>query len=289
MKSRLIKKIIKNFLIVVLVLAALTLVQLIAALVGKLMGWLGAPKFLINIVMGAIYPVLTYLSIVILFKKVVKRPLQLFRIPRIRLKLVWCIAAILMPLLAAGIFILLKGSWEIKSVGSGAMLAAVSGAVVLLGVGSGIAEEMIFRGVIMGLLEEQFDRKVAVIVPSIVFALMHIPGRGLNLLGIIQLLIAGSMVGVLFSLVTLEGNSIWNSAMMHAVWNMVIVGSVFYIGTKGNAGIINYKLQSTSAMITGGAFGVEASVISIAVYGMFSLFALARIVSGHKGKKSYAE
>ena len=57
---------------------------------------------------------------------------------------------------------------------------------------------MVFRGVIMGLLEKWGNIKIAVIVPSVLFGLLHVLNGKLNLLSFIQLLIAGTVVSILF-------------------------------------------------------------------------------------------
>ena len=87
--------------------------------------------------------------------------------------------------------------------------------------------------------------KLFSILPALIFALSHVIGADLDLPSILQLLIAGSLTGILFSLVTLESRSIWNSALMHAVWNIVLVGGIFYIGTeKNDLYIFNYVLPA---------------------------------------------
>lgn len=39
-------------------------------------------------------------------------------------------------------------------------------------------------------------------------------------------------LGVLFSLVAYESGTVWCSAAMHAVWNMVMIGGVLHIGPE---------------------------------------------------------
>ena len=127
----------------------------------------------------------------------------------------------------------------------------------------------------MGCLERRFHIWIAVIIPSILFGVVHIIGNELDFLSVIQLLIAGSIVGILFSLVAYESNSIWNNAMIHAVWNMVIIGGILHIGSEadGNS-ILNFVLKNKSFLISGGDFGIEASVISILAYLIFIILAI---------------
>ena len=96
---------------------------------------------------------------------------------------------------------------------------------------------------------------------------------------------AGTAVGVLFSLVAYESGTVWCSAAMHAVWNMVMIGGVLHIGPEPDGyALLNYVLDSASPLVTGGDFGVEASLPSIAVYLGFSALALVRL----KRSKAFA-
>lgn len=100
-----------------------------------------------------------------------------------------------------------------------------------------------------------------------------------------QLLAAGTAVGVLFSLVAYESGTVWCGASMHAVWNMVMIGGVLHIGPEPDGyALLNYVLDSASPLVTGGDFGVEASLPSIAVYLGFSALALVRL----KRSKAFA-
>lgn len=58
---------------------------------------------------------------------------------------------------------------------------------------------------------------IAIFLPSIVFGILHIVGSDLDLISIVQLIIAGTLVGILFSLIAIESNIIWNSAIVHGI------------------------------------------------------------------------
>ena len=73
--------------------------------------------------------------------------------------------------------------------------------------------------------------------------------------------------------------------VQHAVWNMVMIGGVLHIGPEPDGyALLNYVLDSASPLVTGGDFGVEASLPSIAVYLGFSALALVRL----KRSKAFA-
>ena len=75
----------------------------------------------------------------------------------------------------------------------------------------------------------------------------------------------------------LENNSIWSAALMHGVWNLVMVGGLLHIGTVADSDVwVQYLLDSDSLLLTGGDFGIEASIVSIVVYLAFACLSLSR-------------
>lgn len=263
---------------ILLALVSLVVCQILASLIGTVPVMLGAPTALGNLIAGILYPVFCLMTVKILCVKFLKLSLEECKLPKFSLKPVWCIAAVIMPCIVSAVFLFTPGHFENNSYELLKILEIISGAVFFYGIGTGIVEEVIFCGVIMTALEHRFNKSVAILVPSVLFGLLHIVGRELNLLSIIQLMIAGSIVGILFSLVTYESKNVWNSAMIHAIWNMVIIGGILNIGVSSNEfSIYNYVLETDSFLITGGDFGIEASVISIIAYVIFIVVALVRM------------
>ncbi|MBO6099993.1 MAG: CPBP family intramembrane metalloprotease [Spirochaetaceae bacterium] len=123
---------------------------------------------------------------------------------------------------------------------------------------------------------------MAVIVPAILFACLHILNMtNFNLLDLILLILAGSSVSIMFTLFALESNSIWPGALAHSLWNLLIIGNVFGIGgivngEKNNSYIV-IPVESTSTLLTGGNFGVEAALPAIIGYILVSVIVYMRI------------
>ena len=135
---------------------------------------------------------------------------------------------------------------------------------------AGVLEEMLFRGYILKFLELKWGKVVAVLLPSFLFSLMHIPSMdAFSVAGISLLVISGTLVGIMFSLITYMGNSISNSGLLHAVWNFVFVTDMIHITTaQGIYGepIFSIIIPSDYVLVTGAGFGVEASIIAIIGY-----------------------
>ena len=227
-----------------------------------------------NIFTGILYAGLVLGGVWLICKKMLKIPVTDFKVGKPDLHPFWIIAAFAMPLLVILVYQLFAGTWQQSSMEPETIKRLVAGSVAYLGLATGIVEETVFRGVIMSSVEYAWNRKIAVIVPSVLFGCLHIE-EGMSISGMIQVVIAGSLVGILFSLVTCYTGTIWYSALMHGVWNCLMIGGLIYIGSAvDGTAWYNYVLDTDSFLLTGGEFGVESSVISIAAYLLFAVIAL---------------
>ena len=138
-----------------------------------------------------------------------------------------------------------------------------------------MTEELLFRGLLMNAVIKKWGRTVGILAPSALFASLHIIGMNFSLASCIQVMVAGTMVGVMFSFIALEGRSVWNSAIVHGVWNMIIIGGGLTIGTEINEySVSSYVLETRAFLLTGGEFGIESSVVAIIGYIVVSLAAV---------------
>lgn len=77
----------------------------------------------------------------------------------------------------------------------------------------------------------------------------------------------------------------WNSGIVHAAWNVVIIGGGLAIGEKIDPySVMTYVLDSKSFAITGGEFGIESSVISLIGYIIVVGIACMMITSRKKNR-----
>lgn len=73
--------------------------------------------------------------------------------------------------------------------------------------------------------------------------------------------------GIMFSMIAIESDSVWNSEIVHAIWNIIMIGGGLAIGQKADQfSVMTYVLDAKSFAVTGGEFGMEASVISLVGY-----------------------
>ncbi|MGH4118016.1 CPBP family glutamic-type intramembrane protease [Clostridium sp.] len=100
------------------------------------------------------------------------------------------------------------------------------------------------------------------IVVCAIFGLVH--AIGMDIIDILLLFVAGTSVGIMFSLIVYESGSIWSIAIVHGIWNVIIIGEILDINISYNQhALFSYKLLSKLFILTGGAFGVEASIVAV--------------------------
>lgn len=151
----------------------------------------------------------------------------------------------------------LFGSAEITSValtGSPLML-------VLFFIGyliQGMAEEVFCRGYLMVSIGRRYSVITAVLVSSVVFALLHAMNTGLTLLALFNLF----LFGVFMALLMLRYNNIWIAGAMHSLWNFT-QGNIFGVqvsGTNTATSVMTSAADESMALINGGSFGLEGGL-----------------------------
>jgi membrane protease YdiL (CAAX protease family) len=137
----------------------------------------------------------------------------------------------------------------------------------------GLAEEMIFRGVVFGVTERALGSKAAVAISSLVFSLAHAPNESVTVVAIALIAAYGVMQAVLF----MATRRLWICIGTHVAWNYC-VGTVFSSTVSGHAadkGLLRGTLTG-DPILTGGAFGVEGSLVTLVLIVLVTAFWLRR-------------
>jgi membrane protease YdiL (CAAX protease family) len=141
---------------------------------------------------------------------------------------------------------------------------------------TGIYEELWFRGVVFRVAQEWFGSWAALLVSSLVFGFVHWDAPGATLQGLVSISL---WAGLLLSATYLLTGRLWLGIGLHAAWNYT-QGTVYSGIVSGNAppeGFVKSTLQG-SEWLTGGAFGVEASLVAAAVCGTVGALMLVKAV-----------
>ena len=136
-------------------------------------------------------------------------------------------------------------------------------AMLAMGVISGSSEEILFRGIIFRHLESMLGSRAALAITSALFGAAHLANPGATwFAGLAIAMEAGILLGAAY----LYTRRLWLPIGIHAAWNFT-QGWVFSVPVSG--GRAPEGLLATSRhgpeWLTGGAFGLEASVVALVV------------------------
>ena len=126
-----------------------------------------------------------------------------------------------------------------------------------------VGEEMILRGVIFRWIDERWNTGVALLISAILFGWMHISNDNATWWSSLAIAIeAGLLLGAAYK----WSGTLWLPIGIHWAWNYV-QGNIFGLAVSGmNAGTTMLVTTANGPdIITGGAFGPEASIISVAL------------------------
>ena len=140
--------------------------------------------------------------------------------------------------------------------------------VLVAGVGAGIGEEIITRGVLFRIVEEGLGTWWALAVSALFFGAAHIANPGATVWSSLAIAIEA---GVLLALLYHVTRSLWACIGLHAAWN-IMQGTIYGIpvsGFRANGWLVSYR--SGPDWLSGGSFGAEASVVALLICSLLSL------------------
>ena len=134
--------------------------------------------------------------------------------------------------------------------------------LLVLGIGPGVTEEIMFRGVLFRVVEQALGTWVAIVVSALFFGAVHLGNPNATWWSSLAIAIeAGFLLGIAFAWT----RSLWFVMALHAAWNFT-QGPLLGVAVSGIA--VNGLLRSSPRgpdIISGGEFGAEASLVTLVV------------------------
>ena len=128
----------------------------------------------------------------------------------------------------------------------------------------GVVEEVVFRGILFRLITDKWNIAVGLTMSSLLFGLAHLGNPGATLWAALAIALAS---GWLFGMAYAYHRTIWVPIGMHWAWNY-LEGGVFGCAVSGAPldfqPLITPRISGPD-ILTGGAFGPEASIICVAL------------------------
>ena len=134
---------------------------------------------------------------------------------------------------------------------------------IALAFSSGFLEELVFRGVLFRIAEEWLGSWAAVVISSVVFGFVHLMNPDATLTGAIFISIEA---GLLLAAAYMLTRRLWLGIGFHMSWNYTqsaVFGGIVS-GGVAEPGLFRTVIDGPE-LITGGGFGIEASLVSCLV------------------------
>ena len=133
-------------------------------------------------------------------------------------------------------------------------------------------EELVFRGVLFRLIEQSLGSWLALVISAVIFGGLHLINENATPFGAIAVMLqAGIMLGAAF----MATRRLWLPIGIHFAGNFMQSGifGIAVSGNKAHEGLFNSSLTGHD-LLTGGSFGVEGSIVTIAVSLALSIYFL---------------
>lgn len=172
--------------------------------------------------------------------------------------------------LVCGVFGVLNalGAWQLDGINTfdPRLLTPLSEMLLV-----GLAEEILFRGIVFRITEQAIGSRWAIVISALLFAVGHLPNEGVTLVAVISLLAYAVMQAAIY----MRTRRLWLCIANHMAWNYC-VGQIFATAVSGHetkAGLLRGHFSGPT-YLTGGAFGVEGSIVTVVLIGAVGAYFL---------------
>ena len=124
----------------------------------------------------------------------------------------------------------------------------------------GTTEEVVARAWLLPQLASRTNLKLAILISSVLFTLLHVGNSGLTPLSLVNLF----LFGVAMALYLLKTDTVWGVAGIHGAWNFA-QGNLFGIlvgGQPSGTSLMTFLPQGDQGWLSGGSFGIEGSIMT---------------------------
>ena len=216
--------------------------------------------YIIQMILSIVFSLLLIFILCKYFHKIKLYDLGIYNLSKI---FKWAIIAVLLPTLVIAFFIVfIPGQMKFTEINGVQLLNKIGLGVLLIGISTGLTEELWFRGYIMKLIEKNNGKNIAIILSAVVFSLLHMLNikPEYNAFDIILKIFNGILVGIMFALIMYKSNSIWSAVIVHIFWNALTTGIIHVGIIESEIALFNYIPEMDLNIITGGNIGLEVSL-----------------------------
>lgn len=270
-------------------IVGLTLLLLIVTIIAQNIGilWhildLNSLEYLFH---GLTYLIITLLLFKWVAHKILKRPLTYFRVTSFRVNRVSVLVGVLLIVFVIGSYLIfVPGHLVVTQVENKEEYSAMLIEILFIGgIVAPIIEEIMFRGILMKYIEYKTNIYLALIITSILFGMVHVLNGLVTGTSLILLVVSITTAGLMYGLAAYLFNTVWASIVIHMIWNLSAVMTI--TNQHIEYSVVQYIINTKNPLLTGGAYGTDASLISIIGYMSISLVLLV-YYNRSKHRKGY--
>ncbi|WP_030455731.1 CPBP family intramembrane glutamic endopeptidase [Herbidospora cretacea] len=131
--------------------------------------------------------------------------------------------------------------------------------VVAVAIGAAVTEELVFRGLALQALEALFGSRIALAVTACLFGFLHLANPAATVWSSVAIAVeAGVLLGAAF----LWRRNLWFVAGLHFAWNAAEGLLGIPVSGHPSEGVLTARVSGPE-WLTGGGFGLEASVVPV--------------------------
>jgi membrane protease YdiL (CAAX protease family) len=151
---------------------------------------------------------------------------------------------------------------------------------VIFAIGTAIWEEVTFRGLLFRVTEQAFGTWVGVAVSAIAFGALHGLNPNASLAASIAIILES---GILLAAAYFATRTLWLPIGLHFGWNFAedFIFGVRISGHAARRSIVEGTLTGSS-LWTGGAYGLESSILAIGLAAILSAVLIAIAIRSHE-------
>ena len=150
---------------------------------------------------------------------------------------------------------------------SSANTSTVLISIIVSALGAAIVEELIFRGLMFQAIDKLGGKTLALAVTSLFFGVAHLGNAGATLWSAFAIALeAGVLLGAAF----LWRRNLWFAMGLHFTWNAIEGLLGIPVSGHSAAGLFTVKVNG-AALLTGGDFGLEGSIVPVVISLLISI------------------
>jgi len=165
----------------------------------------------------------------------------------------------------------LTGSYKV----TGFKSIAVLWPFIIMSVQAGIVEEIMSRGIIFRITEEGAGTWWSIALSAFIFGFLHIWNPNATVFSSVSIALTA---GVILAMLYVITRQLWVPIGLHIGWNFTLGGIYGAPVSGGEPGGILAASFPGPEWITGGAFGPEASVITVVVFVVFGIYLIRKSI-----------